>query len=98
MSMHKSLIPKEKFGGRRSVLRRAERIVALQKGGKWQDGQSVFGLPKLKVVVVKQKKKAEEKTEAAAAAPGAAAPAAGAAPAAAPAAAKPEAGKKAEKK
>jgi small basic protein (TIGR04137 family) len=63
----------------RSVLSRAERIAELKEAGKWRDGESVLGLPKVKVRRVKRKKAA--KAEVAEAAPVAAG-----APAAAPAA------------
>lgn len=53
----------------KSVLKRLERILRLQKEDKWQEGDSVFGLPKVKVIKLKMKKekaKAAETEEAAA--------------------------------
>jgi small basic protein (TIGR04137 family) len=88
MSMHKSLIPPDKFGGHRNVLKRSERVAKLESEQRLTTEGSVFGLLKVKMIKVKQKKKAEEETAegaagAAPAAAGAAAPAAGgAAPAA----------------
>jgi small basic protein (TIGR04137 family) len=83
MSIDKSLRRKDSLQRARSVLTRGERIKKLQELEKWKDGQSPFGLPKVKVVkvVIKKAKKAkEEKAEGegaeAAAAEGAAAPAA----------------------
>ena len=48
MSVHKSLKLGNKLVRRRNVLKRVERIVALSKGNKWQEGEnSVFSLPKI---------------------------------------------------
>ena len=63
----------------RSVLKRTERIRQMQEKGKWKEGDSVYGLPKIKTLRIKIKKekavKAETTTEAGApavaAAPGA---------------------------
>ena len=52
----------------RSVLSRAERLAELKEAGKWRDGESVFGLVKVKVRRVKRRKAA--KVEGAEAAPG----------------------------
>lgn len=97
MSIHKSLVLKSRLRRPRSVLSRAERLEALKESGRWKDGNSVFGLPKVRTILPKAKKKKKEKAaEGAAAAPAAGAPAAaGAAPAAAAAA---PAAKKAEDK
>jgi small basic protein (TIGR04137 family) len=66
----------------RNVLNRAERLSRLQETERWKDGDSPFGLPKVRVAKLAMKKKkvkkAEEGTEGAAAT---AAPAAAAAPA-----------------
>jgi small basic protein (TIGR04137 family) len=79
MSIHPSLIISEKDKMARSVLKRTERIRQMQEKGKWKEGDSVYGLPKIKALRIKIKKekaaKAETTTEAgasaAAAAPGA---------------------------
>lgn len=88
--MHKSLLPGDRFAGHRNVLKRAERIAILQKEGRRKAEDSVFNLPKLRIIKLKQKKKVEEAASAAEgaapAAEGAAAPGAAAAPATAAAA------------
>ena len=87
MSIHSSLKTSTSGGGQRNVWTRLERLVALKKAGKWQEGQRVEGLPKVRTSFkAKAKKKAEAgeaKPAAGAAAPAAAAaaPAAKAAPA-----------------
>ena len=85
MSIHPSLAISEKGKKQRSVLKRSERLRMMLEKGKWKEGDSVYGLPKIKTVRIKIKKEKAEK----AAEPGTEA-AAGAAPAkeAAPAAGK----------
>jgi len=56
MSVHKSLVSGDTLRRQRSVLTRAERIEKLQADEKWEEGMSVFGLPKVKVVKVVKKK------------------------------------------
>ena len=91
MSLHPSLKRTKGTGGHRNVLKRDERIGKLATDERWKDGDSIFGLPKVRSIKMRIKKKAKKKEgEAAAGAEGAegAAPAApGAAPAAAGAAA-----------
>ncbi len=49
MSMHPSLKGSTKIRVRRNVLKRFERIDALQEAGKWKpEKKKVFGLPKTK--------------------------------------------------
>ncbi len=87
MTMHKSLKSRSMMAGQRSVLSRWERLESLTLAGRWKQGDSVLGLPK-----VRTKFKVRRKVTAAVApVPGAAAPAAGAA--AAPVAGKAPAGK-----
>ncbi|MFA5165361.1 MAG: small basic protein [Candidatus Omnitrophota bacterium] len=89
MSIHPSLRP-SKGRGHRSVFKRFERIKMLADKDKWNEKDSVFGLPKvksLKIKVKKEKSEAKAAAEGAAAAPGAAPAAPGAAPAAKAAAA-----------
>ena len=66
MSMDRSLKSTNALQRHRNVLSRAERIEVLQHNEKWEDGQSVFNLPKIahrKVAVGKAKiKKAAEET------------------------------------
>lgn len=85
MSIHRSLKISRGATGERNVWTRMERIVALQKVGRWQEGGEVEGLPKVRTrFKTKAKKKAKEETgdaAAGAAKPAAAAPAAKAAPA-----------------
>ena len=69
MSIHPSLEVSEKDKKARSVLKRAERIRHMAEKGQWKEGDSVYGLPKIKTVRIKIKKeKTAEKTEATAAA------------------------------
>jgi small basic protein (TIGR04137 family) len=86
MTIDKSLKVKAGAIQNRNVLTRAERIARLKELDRWKEGDSVLGLPKVRVVKVSiKKKKKSAKAEEAAAAGGAAA--GGAAPAKAPAAA-----------
>ena len=48
MSIHRSLKVKSGLLRIRSVLTRIERIDALQKKGTWNEGDSVFGLQKVR--------------------------------------------------
>lgn len=61
MTIHKSLLPPDRFKGKRNVLSRVERIGRLKKEGRWKEGDSVFGISKVKVVRLKARKKKEEK-------------------------------------
>jgi small basic protein (TIGR04137 family) len=87
MTMDKSLRMRRGLARARSVLTRAERLAQLTSSERWKEGDSVFGLPKVRVfkLAMKKKKKKKEEGEGEAAA-------GGAAPAA------PAADKKAEKK
>jgi small basic protein (TIGR04137 family) len=87
MTIDKSLRVKAGAIKNRNVLTRAERIAKLKETDRWQEGASVLGLPKVRVVklALKKKKKAA-KAEEGAEGEKAAAPAGGAA------AAKPAAG------
>jgi len=88
MTIHKSLKVKASLARARNVWKRVERVIKLEEDGKFAEGRSVFGLPKvktrLKVKAAKgPKKEAAPAAEGAApAAPAAAAPAAAAKPAA----------------
>jgi small basic protein (TIGR04137 family) len=77
MSIHKSLVTAGKLSRHRNVLTRAERLEILKKEDRLKDGQSIFGLPKIRSILMKAKKKKKEDAAASAA------PAAGAAPVAA---------------
>ncbi len=75
MSIHPSLNTPAQSKQQRSVLKRTERLRILLEKGLWHLGDSVFGLPKLKIFRIKIKKeKPAEKPAEAAAAPEEAAP------------------------
>jgi len=85
MSIDRSLRLKDALVRHRNVLTRAERIDVLKDEERWNEGDSVIGLPKVahRKSAAGKKAKAEAAAEAGAAAPGAApetaaAPAAGA--------------------
>ena len=63
MSLHPSLVSLGKTRKQRTVLKRIERIKYLMEKNLWQEGDSVVGLPKIKILRIKFKK---EKTKAAA--------------------------------
>jgi small basic protein (TIGR04137 family) len=48
MSQHRSLRAASVLGGKRSVLKRFERVEVLKKRGQWKDGDRVTGLRKTK--------------------------------------------------
>ena len=80
MTMDKSLRVRSGMARARSVLTRDERIKRLKDAERWKEGNSPYGLPKVRVyklAMKKKKKKAkedeEEGAEGAAAAPAAAA-------------------------
>ena len=66
MTMDKSLKMRVGLTRARSVLNRAERIQRLKAADRWKEGDSPFGLPKVRVfklaMKVKKKKKEEEAT------------------------------------
>jgi small basic protein (TIGR04137 family) len=76
MTMDKSLKVRLGLARARSVLNRAERIQRLKTADRWQEGDSPFGLAKVRVyklaIKKKKKKKEEEGAEGAEAAAGAA--------------------------
>jgi len=67
MSQHPSLRSSDKDKAHRSVLKRYERIKILKDKEKWKVENSVFGLPKVKVVKFKIKKEKAVPAETAAA-------------------------------
>jgi small basic protein (TIGR04137 family) len=93
MTMDKSLKMRRGLARARSVLNRAERIQRLKSADRWQDGDSPFGLAKVRVykLAMKKKKKKKEEEEGAEGTAAAATPAAEAGKKEAP---KKEAGKK----
>jgi len=66
VSIDKSLKKPAGMVRQRNVLKRGERIDQLIEEGRWQEGQSALGLPKVRVKMVvagKKKKKEEEEGE-----------------------------------
>jgi len=62
MGLHPSL-KRSNLGGNRSVMKRTERIKWLIEKGRWNEGDPVLGLPKIKIVKLKALKKEKQKTE-----------------------------------
>ena len=77
MTQHSSLRSGRKAKRHRSVLKRFERIKQLEEKKEWTSKDSVFGLPKVKIVrfKIKKEKTAAAETTAAAASPGTETPA-----------------------
>ena len=65
MSIHPSLNISDKDKSTRSVLKRTERLKKLLDEGSWKEGNSIFGLPKVKTARIKavKKEKAAATTE-----------------------------------
>ena len=63
MSMDKSLKSKNLLQRHRNVLTRAERLEKLKEQDRWNDGDSVFGLPKVRVQKLQLRKKKKVKKE-----------------------------------
>jgi len=63
MTMDKSLRVRQGLIRSRSVLTRAERIERLKASDRWQEGESPFGLPKVRVYKLAMKKKKKKKEE-----------------------------------
>ncbi|MFP4056277.1 MAG: small basic protein [Candidatus Brocadiia bacterium] len=66
MSLHSSLRSSSALKRDRNVLSRAERIQRLEDEGKWEQGESVFGLPKVRVRKIKVRHRKEKEKAAAA--------------------------------
>jgi small basic protein (TIGR04137 family) len=66
MSIHSSLKVSGSMRGQRNVWSRVERLSVLKREGRWNDGESVLGLPKVRTRF-KIKSKKQLKAEAAAA-------------------------------
>ena len=71
MSIDRSLKRTSSLTRHRNVLTRAERLTRLADEERWQEGRSVFSLPKVSNRNVKVGKKTKKKEQAAEAAPGA---------------------------
>jgi small basic protein (TIGR04137 family) len=78
MTMDKSLRVRSGMIRARNVLTRDERIQRLRAADRWQEGDSPFGLAKVRVYKLAMKKKKKKKEEEEGAEEGAAAPAVGA--------------------
>ena len=63
MTIDKSLKVRRGAVSNRSVLTRAERLVRLKEADRWEEGQSPFGLPKVRVRKLQMKKKKKKKEE-----------------------------------
>ena len=63
MTMDKSLKINQALVRARSVLNRAERIERLGASERWAEGESPFGLPKVRVHKISLKKKKKKKEE-----------------------------------
>jgi len=63
VTIDKTLRRKGRLARSRNVLKRAERIDTLEKDDRWVDGQSPFGLPKVRVLKAATGKKKKKKTK-----------------------------------
>ena len=63
MTIDKSLRVRAGLVRSRSVLTRGERLERLKAEDRWQDGESPFGLPKVRVIKLQMKKKKKKKEE-----------------------------------
>ena len=63
MTMDKSLRVRRGLVRSRSVLTRAERLTQLTETERWKEGDSPFGLPKVRVFKLAMKKKKKKKEE-----------------------------------
>lgn len=63
MSMDKTLKISSRMYRHRNVLTRTERIARLRDEGRWQEGRSLFGLPKVRVFRAKRRGKPSAKAE-----------------------------------
>jgi len=67
MSLHRSLAKGDQLRRHRNVLTREERIRKLEQEGRWEEGESVLGLPKVRNIKATVRKKPKAvKAEAAA--------------------------------
>jgi len=65
MTIDKSLKIRAGASKQRNVLTRAERLTKLIETDRWQEGDPVFGIPKVRVqkITMKKKKKAKKEEE-----------------------------------
>ena len=60
MSIHNSLRQSKGQSGHRNVLTREERLQKLKENGRWGDGDSLLGIPKVRSIKIAVKKKVKE--------------------------------------
>ena len=63
MTIDKSLKVKAGALASRNVLTRTERLLKLQENRRWEEGDPVIGMPKVRVTKISLKKKKKEKKE-----------------------------------
>lgn len=63
MTIDKSLRVRAGMIRQRNVLTRAERLEKLKESERWQDGDAVLGMPKVRVIKISLKKKKKVKKE-----------------------------------
>ncbi|TWT30382.1 hypothetical protein KOR34_49410 [Posidoniimonas corsicana] len=63
MTIDKSLKVKRGSTGARSVLTRVERLKQLKENERWSEGDSPFGIPKVRVRKLQMKKKKKKKDD-----------------------------------
>ncbi len=64
MSLHSSLKRSSSAGRHRNVLKREERLAKLTDEEKWEDEKdSIYGLPKVRSIKLRVKKKAKKKAD-----------------------------------
>ncbi|MFP6576483.1 MAG: small basic protein [Pirellulaceae bacterium] len=65
MTIDRSLRVRKGMLSNRNVLKRSERLEKLKETERWKEGDSVFGLPKVRIekVALKRKKKAKKVEE-----------------------------------
>ena len=63
MTIDKSLKIKAGAAKMRNVLTRPERLAKLIADDRWQEGDPIYGIPKVRVVKIAMKKKKKVKTE-----------------------------------
>lgn len=63
MTIDKSLKIQKGTNRNRSVLTRGERLEKLMASERWSEGESPFGLPKVRVLQMSMKKKKKKKKE-----------------------------------
>jgi small basic protein (TIGR04137 family) len=63
MTIYKSLKVRAGMMRTRNVLTRAERLAKLQEAERWQEGDSILGMPKVRVQKISLKKKKKVKKD-----------------------------------